>query len=106
MLACSWQHILFMPSRQNWKVKSDDKRAPVYMLLGMGPSLVSALGFGKPYSPAVITVVGFFVKFGLTLIFPGLLEWLQNKLLVLCVHALFFQLFWRWGRRFYQENVN
>jgi hypothetical protein len=99
---CTWFHLTtFLPRREDWETKIQDMKLPMYIVVDMGSSLVSALGFGKPYTPTVITVVGFFVNFGLAIIFPGLLEWLQNTLLLLCAHALLFQFFWGWWCRFY-----
>jgi hypothetical protein len=56
-------------------------------MLNIEASLISALGFGKPYSSAVITVIGFFVNFWISLVFPGVMDWNEKTLSVLVVLA-------------------
>ncbi len=87
-----------MPERKDWKKNTVDGKMIVYMVIGLGTVLVSSLGFGKPYSPAVISSVGFLVNGLVGWFYPGLYDWLDKSCLVLVVFTLFFELFWKWWR--------
>ncbi len=105
-LACTYYHIKFFPSREVWKIRPVDPTTPIYTMFNIETLLISALGFGKPYSPAVITVIGFFVNFWISLIFPGVMYWNEKTLSVLVVLALSCQFFWSRVCQIYRRYFN
>ena len=92
---CAGYHISFMPKMKDWNVKLNDRKIPVYTLIGLAMSLASALGFGKPYSPALITIFGFLVNTFISWFFSGLLDWLEKSCLLVVVFGLLIEFFWK-----------
>lgn len=93
-----------MPEMKDWNVKLNDTKIPVYTLIGIATSVVSALGFGKPYSPALVTIFGFFVNISVSWFFPGLLDWLEKSCLLAVVFVLLIEFFWKWWVRNQRAN--
>lgn len=104
MIVCVGFHISFMPEMKDWNVKLNDTKIPVYTLIGIATSVVSALGFGKPYSPALVTIFGFFVNISVSWFFPGLLDWLEKSCLLAVVFVLLIEFFWKWWVRNQRAN--
>ncbi len=71
--------------------------APLYSLITLISTLVGALGFGKPYSPAIITTIGFVSNnlFAWFVGLPGMVDWVDKLISLIVVVALLVQYAYR-----------
>jgi hypothetical protein len=89
-------HLSVFPSWEGLKLKPRDSMAPMYSVVAVITSLVGALGFGRPYSPATVTICGFFLN-GIVVgpLAPGLWDWMDKFIGLVVPIVLLVQYFYR-----------
>jgi len=79
---------------QDFFKRPTDQVGPLLSLLATLTNIITALGFGKPYIAAYISIFGWLGSVFLCWLVPGLWEWSEKFVMVLATLGLGFQYFW------------
>jgi hypothetical protein len=97
ILTIFYHHLRLFPSGDKLYEKPTDLMGPMYSLVGVASNVVGAVGFGKPYCAACISMFGMlgnpiFIYFsGLF----GLYEWIDKLIPLVAAMAMFIEFFYK-----------
>ncbi len=79
---------------KDFYAKSTDRKGPLFIVLGVLTNLPTAAGFGKPYAPSMIGIIGFIVSVFVCLGVSGLWGWCERFMVAVLPLAVGVQFFW------------